>query len=193
MNFNFMNLYVPCLPFYRLSLSCQLIQLFSVNFQGRVHGRNLRILSLKGLNRLIYFFNRRCNLSGFQDFSRYILGIRNLSQKQDSPISLVPIRKKLTYFGCFSQAHWKHAFRIRVQRTCMPNSLLPQDSPEPGNHVVRSISFLFIYINNSVNHRCFLPYASSCLSICSVRLFITSWKDPCIVQPAARTWPPPPK
>lgn len=87
-----------------------------------------------------------------------------------------PFPWHITYLCCSSQTNRKHAFRIRVQRACMSDLLLPHNSTQLCHYIMGCILF-FVYVQNSIYHNnsVFLFYASfSCNVICLSRLLITS-------------------
>ena len=153
-----MNRDSSCFPLYFFALSGKLIKLFPVNFECRIHRRNLIVFSLKAADHIFHFFIGQifCTVL-FQNLTGSILCIRHLTKKKNRLIGFIFICQQVTKLCCFPKADRKYSFGIRIKGSGMPNLFLLYDPTQLCNHIMGRIAFFFIYIQHAMYHSASLP------------------------------------
>ena len=110
------------------SLSCQLIKLSPLYLFGGIHRRDLRVFPHKGSDDL----PDRVRIDLHRFFRKHISGdifcVCRSAEQQRRRIGFIPVSNLVAESGRLPEADRQHAFRIRIQRTCMADFLLAKDT-----------------------------------------------------------------
>ena len=137
-----MNRDSSCFPLYFLALSGKLIKLFPVNFECRIHRRNLIVFSLKAAgSHFPLFIGQIFCAMFFQNLTGSILCIRHLTEKKNRLIGFIFICQQVTKLCCFPKADRKYLLRHPDQGFRYARSFLLYDSTQLCDHIMGRIAF----------------------------------------------------
>ena len=137
------------------TFSGQLIQLFTLMFDCRVHGRNLKDLTCKGADHLPERIPVGNGVILFQDFSCHILCIRNNTQPQDRPVLFIRLQKQVAQPCRTSHTDRKNPPSLRVEGSHMSDLFLSGHPAQLIDHIVAGHAAVLIDYNNPVIHSLF--------------------------------------
>ena len=150
-NLDCRQIHMSCLPFHFFARSGQLIELFPIDLQCRIHGWDLVIAADKTGDHFTYLCFTHRHFPLFQNGSRDILGICDLSQQKFCHIFLGPVRQHFTCSGSIPQTYRKHTGSLWIQCTCVPYLFLPADPAKLGYHIMGGKARFLIYIDDAVH------------------------------------------
>ena len=136
MNLHIQNPYPSGLALHLFAFAGQLIELFSVDLQGRIHGRDLVVVAKEAHDRLPDLLPGGCHRRFCQHPAGSILGVGGLSQQKHCPVGLLFFCQKSAELCGISQTDRKNSLRIRIESSRMAYLFLFYDSAELRHHVV---------------------------------------------------------
>ena len=140
------------LPLYFLARSCKLIQFFAIDFQGRVHWRNLFISADKVHHRALNVGFAHCHRRFRLYRTAQILSICRYAKPQDGLIFLALVCHQITELCRTAKTHRKNPDCVRVQCSCVSYFFLLYNAAEFRHNIMRGVASLLIDIHYSIDH-----------------------------------------
>ena len=127
-----------CGTFYLYALTCQLIQLFAVDFDCRIHRRQLHLLAGKlRQHRFQLLFAEGRHRHRFDNLTAVIAGNGLRSQRKFGNIFLAAFYSKFQQTGCTARKNRKNSCRVRVKSSPMSDFLCVKHAPQKADNIVR--------------------------------------------------------
>ena len=140
------------LPLDLLTLPRKLIELFSANLDGGIHGRDL--LDGAGKARQSRFQRLPCDADRMrlQRFAAGILCVGDKTEAQACDVFLFRVLQKLRTTGRTADEDGQNAGRHRVERSTVADAPLVKNAAQLGCHVLTGPAGGLVYDQNSVCH-----------------------------------------